>query len=281
MVQAGAMSGHIKRTLSLKPNVGFESYTRRHRAFVLTLTLCLCAGALQGQEVSPRKIDRGPGKISCQVSHALPLQTILEVLNTAKLSGSLVVSGSCKDLNYPEYPEIPALCVAPRNAGSPLQTVRTMFGDAPSIHVSQDANGIIRMVGKGTPTDILKVKITHLSFDQGQGGIGSANAGLGIIKASPEFQLFLKSRNSKWPFEGGPISILADKNGSVTPTPSYVPHISGSIDDISIEAAMDRILKTFPGLWVYENCPGSGTRKRIVYFRFYSLQKSVNGTFVE
>jgi hypothetical protein len=32
---------------------------------------------------------------------------------------------------------------------------------------------------------------------------------------------------------------------------------------------LDYMLKTFPGLWVYENCPGSGKDKRVVVFAFY------------
>ena len=44
---------------------------------------------------------------------------------------------------------------------------------------------------------------------------------------------------------------------------------------------MDYVLKAFPGIWIYENCPSSDTRKRFVYFHFSYLHKMGSEVYVQ
>ena len=53
----------------------------------------------------------------------------------------------------------------------------------------------------------------------------------------------------------------------VAPSPR-LPHISGNLDNVTLSEALDYVLRTFPGLWVYENCP-SKKRKRAVFITFF------------
>jgi hypothetical protein len=39
--------------------------------------------------------------------------------------------------------------------------------------------------------------------------------------------------------------------------------------------------KTFPGIWIYENCPRSDDKNRVVFFEFFYLGNIGFGTFVE
>jgi hypothetical protein len=50
---------------------------------------------------------------------------------------------------------------------------------------------------------------------------------------------------------------------------SPVPRVSGELNNVTLSQALDYMLKTFPGLWVYENCPGDNKYKRVVLFTFY------------
>ena len=43
--------------------------------------------------------------------------------------------------------------------------------------------------------------------------------------------------------------------GNVGHWPVEWPHISGTLDNITLSEALDYVLKTFPGIWLYENCP--------------------------
>ena len=71
----------------------------------------------------------------------------------------------------------------------------------------------------------------------------------------------------------GPLSGIFGK----TPPPPGVPHISGHLNNVTFSEAMDYVLQAFPGIWIYENCPRSHTKKRRVYFHFFYLQKLGTG----
>jgi len=44
--------------------------------------------------------------------------------------------------------------------------------------------------------------------------------------------------------------------------------IYGELDDVTVSQALDYVLQTFPGFWVYENCL-SQEGERSVYFNFH------------
>ncbi len=209
------------------------------------------------------------GQIPWPTSREASLQPILEVLDNAKLSGSLEFSGRCDSLSLPELPQFRAPATS---GGSPLQTLREMLADDPAMQVTQDPDGTIRMVESGVATDILSVKIARIPFRGGQPPaprpVYNPNAALMHIFAAPEVELFVKAHDIEYPH--GVIGTAIPG----TPRPS-APHISGPLDNVTFAEAMDHILKTFPGIWVYENCPRTDRKKRFVYFGFYSRSPGV------
>ena len=125
-------------------------------------------------------------------------QFIGKVLNTAHLSGSLIRSGTCR--SHHSRSAQPPTVRAPRSLDSPIKILRDMLSDYPNMNVTQDQSGLIRMVEAGVPTDILDVKIHHLSFDnssddsplRGQSFRGPNMAWLEIWE-TPEVQSFVKA----------------------------------------------------------------------------------------
>jgi len=212
------------------------------------------------------------------------LQPILEVLNEANLSGSLEFSGRCESLGVRDFPDFPKFRAPAKSGGSPLQILREMFADDPAMQVTRDPDGTIRMIERGVPTDILNVGISYIPFDNGQAGgprpIYGGNVALSYILGAPEVELFMKAHHIEWPFPVfGPISDFSD---AVPPAvPPDVPHLWGPLDHVTFSGAMDYVLKAFPGIWIYENCPRSAAKKRVVYFRFYHLEKTGSGPIVQ
>ncbi len=202
------------------------------------LTLAFIAGMLVGSQAQePRP-------------WAAPVKPILEVLDNAKLSGSLEFSEKCDSTSIPPFPRFR---IAATTESSPLQSLREILADDSGMRVWQDRDGMIRMIGSGVPKDLLKVKISHISFESNgvplQYAAYSPNAALlhAILRA-PEVVAFMKAHSIDWPWgEAVP--------GSNAPWPVSSPHISGSMDNVSLAEALDRVLKTFPGLWVYWSCP--------------------------
>ena len=131
------------------------------------------------------------------------LQPVLEVLEKAKLSGSLEFTGNC-DGGLP--PDLPPLRTITGRGGSTLQTLREILRDDRAIRVEQDQTGRIRMVENAVPTDLLSIQIRHISFDGTyrsgpESGVYTPNQALYVIFCTClNWQLSLKLMISKfWP----------------------------------------------------------------------------------
>ncbi len=188
---------------------------------------------------------------------------IAEVLSEANVSGSLAYWGRCGDLEA--RPDLPSVRPRPENSGSvpPVQALREMFADDPKMHVTQDANGMIRMVESDVPRDLLDVRISHISFKDydGRDGVWNPRQARRMLEHAPEVQAFLRA-NVRWASDA---EYINDVSGGRSPN---FPHVSGDLNDVTLAEAMDYVLKSFPGFWVYENCRWEdGTR--VVFFEIF------------
>ena len=192
-----------------------------------------------------------------------PQQRILNVLSQAHVSGSLVYSGACQS-HVPQNATVPDVR-APRELGSPITILQDMFTDNPKMRVTQDSGNRIRMVETGVPSDVLGVRIHHISFrdEDTQYRIGGLefrgpNVEMMRVLRSPEVQAFERAHNIEATGFRAPENALN----------SELPTISGELNDVTVSQAFDYILKTFPGFWVYENCAfEDGSRS--VHFWFF------------
>jgi hypothetical protein len=193
-----------------------------------------------------------------------PLRPLLQALDSSRVSGSIEFSGHC-----PGFPgDLPHLRVPSATGGSPLQIARETFSDSPAIQVTQDSDGTIRIRENGVLTDLLNVKISHISFEKNGMPLpyavyGPSAALYHVILQAPEVLALASAHDIQIPFVG-----TVGSQG----VPVDAPHISGSMDNITLSQALDRLVKTFPGIWVYENCPAADGKSRTVVFWFFSLQ---------
>jgi hypothetical protein len=226
--------------------------------------ILLVVSAPMGQEASFANSINGANRTPAAVSTESSVLPILGILDNAKQSGSLEFSGPCNSFVNPGFPEFPRVSTVASNDGSTVQKLRNLFKNDRAMRVKQDSDGTIRMRERGVPRDILNVRIGHISFDTG-GGF-NANAAVNLILSAPEVKLFMKSRRIVWPYGGNAAT------GLVGAPPPTLPHISGQMENVTVSDALGRILTTFPGIWVYENCPPSDLRQRVIYFEFYRRQ---------
>jgi hypothetical protein len=134
----------------------------------------------------------------------------------------------------------------------------------------------------GVSTDLLGIKISHIPFEGYRQGVHTANDALRIILQTPEVLAFMKTHEIRGPF--GPFDNCSGSGGVVPghagAWPPESPHISGSLDNVTLSEALDYVLKTFPGIWIYESCPPGGKRNRVFYLRFLALHKVVGRGYV-
>jgi hypothetical protein len=214
------------------------------------------------------------GQVPTTASPKAVLQPILTVLDEAKSSASLEVSGRCDSQFLPDLQPLRAIA---DSSASPLLALREAFRDDSIMQITQDPDGMIRMSETGVPTDILRVRISHISFeDYAHNAIYNPNDAVRTILRTPEVVAFMKARNIEDPTTTGAV------RGNAGHWPVDWPHLSGSLDNVLLSQALDHVLKTFPGIWLYEDCPQDGQRNRVVYFRFFSLRRMGSSTsFVE
>jgi hypothetical protein len=120
------------------------------------------------------------------------------------------------------------------------------------------------MIEDDVPSDILGVRISHVLFKveyENADALYDPRDALRAIMSAPEVAAYMKARDIGPPFDFEQIGARA------MPSPK-LPHISGTLDNVTLSEALDRVLQTFPGIWVYENCP-SKKRERAVFFTFF------------
>jgi hypothetical protein len=201
-----------------------------------------------------------------------PLQPLLVALDRAKVSGSLQLSGSCDPTRVSPF-GLPHWHPA-EGDGSPIEIAREILADDPAIRITQDADGTLRMAEPGVPPDLLNIKIRHIAFESDgkpleYGAFTANEAVTRVILRAPEIVTFVKDHGIQYPTGNGTGGswVLGAKRVLTS------PNMSGSMDDLTLSEALDRILKTFGGIWIYEDCPARSDQKRTVFFRLFNLKE--------
>jgi hypothetical protein len=193
-------------------------------------------------------------------NEAMPL--VIGILSRFGLSGSLEFSGNdCDDIRHAN--DFPKLHAPPGN-GPPLEDLREIFSEDPKLRITQDSDGTIRMVETDVPKDLLRVTIDHIEFRKNEASavpLDNPQDALSAILRAPEISTFSAEHNIG-PRGGAGMS-------SHPPLSPDSPHISGTLDKVTLSQALDYLLHTFPGLWVYKDCPATDRSKRRFVFSFY------------
>lgn len=217
------------------------------RAFAITLILILF-DACQGRE-------RGG------VSSEMAIPVVMGVLGKAGVSGSLEYWGRC---NLDRLPDFPKVHVPGRNTNSPVQALREGFSGDPEMRVTQEPDGTIRMSETDIPRDLLDLRIDHILFKMNYGSRGALynprDALLAILD-TPEVAAFVAAHDIEF-------SDFEQVHGEMQMPSPKQPYISGELHNVTLSQALDYVLRTFPGIWIYENCP-SKRGKRVVIIKFF------------
>jgi hypothetical protein len=195
--------------------------------------------------------DRGGGDPGA----AWPL--IGSVLKEAQVSGSLEYWGRCgSGMWRPDFPKM--IRPLSESSGSPLEVLQRSFANDPKMRVMQEPGGMIRMVETDVPSDLLDVRISHVSFHLPvSAGMYGPNYALGPIFSTPEVKAFIAAKHIE--------SLISFQPGGG----AGIKRVYGELDNVTVSQALDYVLKIFPGFWVYENCPAKDGSSRAVYVAFF------------
>ena len=189
------------------------------------------------------------------------LQLIHRILGTAQVPGSLAYSSCGFRKQAPN--SLPPMRVLPDYSGSPKEVLQKIFADDSRMRVTQEGGGMIRMMETDVPTDLLNFKIHRMSFFPSDASasvpVHGPQMAMFAILDNPEVNAFRKAHNIGPLADGFALPGNCCGGGSV---------VHGELNDVTVSQALDYVLKTFPGFWVYENCV-SEEGERSVYFNFH------------
>ena len=155
----------------------------------------------------------------------------------------------------PDFPKIRPLS---ESSGSPLEVLQRAFANDPKMRVTQEPGGMIRMAETDVPSDLLDVKISHVSFHlPGSADMYGPNYALWPIFSTPEVKAFIAAKHIE--------SLISPQRLGG----AGIKRVYGELDNVTVSQALDYVLKIFPGFWVYENCPAKDGSFRAVYVAFF------------
>ena len=218
------------------------------RSLILSMLLPLIFAAQSQQaQTTTRKVEA--------------FRPVLQTLDETGVRGSIAFTGGiCKLSNLPEFPEFKKVG---NDGASPVQLLREMFAIDPSMRVNQEQDGTVRMTETDVPSDVLNVKIREVRFE-GPSAYYPNAALERIVLQVPEFKEFIREHGIRWPYNlDGGFPALGNPN-----PPAEWPHLAGSLHDVKLSEILDYVAQTFPGVWIYENCPQTGSEARTVWIHF-------------
>jgi hypothetical protein len=188
------------------------------------------------QQTLNSKIDN-----TIQVVDERPKDAILSILNADSRSAILESQGHCLDPRTISYTF--KITASGNEAGDTVQKLRDILGGNPNMHIAQDSEQIIRISTDDVSHDLLSVHMQRVNLsDEEQ---YNPNDALLALFDTPEVRDYMSQHK---------IGIAPQLNGLRSAPSSELPHMAAQIGNLTVEEYEARILQTFPGLIVYQEC---------------------------
>jgi hypothetical protein len=138
---------------------------------------------------------------------------------------------------------------------SAIQALHDAFANEPRLKATEEASGLIRVVGGEVQTDLLDITIREFIFNAETDPRDVTYK----VLALPEVRAYMEAHRIKF------ITTIR----GVVPTPRGV-RLTGTIRNVTLSQALDRIAQAFSGEWIYGECATvEGERK--VYVKFHEF----------
>lgn len=219
-----------------------------------TLTLLLIAGTTLGcTKTSPSQQGLTQNAAPHEARPSPFLVSVVRVLEENHRSGSLAYGGYCTTSGgiNDDFKVSPLQRDVP-----PIEALRQALGGDPRVSVKEDSSGAIRVVGSSVSSDLLGVMIHELSF-KNENDPRDATANL---LGSSELNTYMQGHRTEFVMTSG---------GLIPPPSGRI--LNATLHDVTLSQALDLIAKTFPGVWIYEECvTGQGVRRVVISFHEFS-----------
>lgn len=165
-------------------------------------------------------------------------------------SGSLALRGRCEDTPLGSGIVSDVISVPPEGPFKNL-TVALAALSRLDAHISWavDRGGLVRVTDNRVTGELLGIRLKHVRFN----AVVTINAAVRAVMSAPEVRSYLAANH----IEEFPVF----PHGSPVSTEGF-PALSDELHDVTVAQALDRIVKYFPGLWIYSEC-ADGSLERV------------------
>lgn len=205
----------------------------KKRLIVSVLAICML-GSLGGWQ-------RGEDELGAALAPAL---------TSTGSAARLYFAGQCSTIrdafdNVGPWLSFPRLTLAPSPAGATsLEAVQAILRNEPDAVVTKDRSGIIRITLGAVPTALLNTRIARLTF--GPEARWNSYPAIWAIRDASEVQAAMHRLNLRLP--QGFVDILL-----TTPREDF-PHLPPSLENVTMDQALDAVSQTFRDLVIYGIC---------------------------
>lgn len=210
---------------------------------IIALVFALWCSLVGCKQITHASQDQPPKPIADVQTGQAAIRQLLAALKPEGKSARLDYRGACEASNS-DVISFPSIKLSsPREEGSSLSKVTEMLRDNPGVSVNEAAGGIIRIKVPGVSGAILQTRITQITLDRDEQY--DPNAAIRAIFNAKEVQLASSQMHTR----------LALSVGGLENIPSRgMPHLEKSWKDVTVDQALDKVLRTFPGLIEYKEC---------------------------
>jgi hypothetical protein len=169
-----------------------------------------------------------------------------------KSSGSLILSGTCMATNVDKDVVGDALPHPPQGPFQDLGEAMTAVSQLdPHLSWTRDAGGLLRVSDDRVPDDVLRIRIQRVHFKSAV----DANEAIRSVLSSPEVRAYFKENH----IEDGTVF-----NSLMPLSTKGLPRLSADLRNVTVAEALDRVMRFFPGLWIYSECREGSLRRVMV-----------------
>jgi hypothetical protein len=136
---------------------------------------------------------------------------------------------------------------SPAKGKQGIESIRDMFSDDPKVVVSEDPSGVVRVRIGDVATRLLDTKVHLLEFSQlAQYNPIAPGGAVDTVERAPEVEQAVAKLK---------LYQLSDPMDEIEQKPlETAPHLTPSMEDVTVDQAFDAIATTFGGMIVYGEC---------------------------
>jgi hypothetical protein len=224
---------------------GLPSTLRISKRFGLALVYLVISGAAG----FPKAEVESQANLDAVLSYLRP--TFTSKGGPGRISYSTVCARDDSGLLFPKLQ-----LRSPSTDKTGFDAVRQIFRDDKRVRVTRNSSGIITITVGEPPTDILQTRIRRLSLMPNE----QYNEQLAIVAVmhTKEFESAERVLRIKVPTSVLAVNIVEPTKG--------LPHLPSSLENTTVDEALDRIARTFRVAVLYASCPPQSNQPRMITF---------------